>query len=332
MSDETRADAEEVRASIDWVRDCLLHLMRQSASLPAPERAEAGRHLAKLGDTRPSVLDVDHIEWCHIPAGDFIMGSGDDDDLAYDNEKPQPTYRIRHAYDICTYPITNAQFEQFVKDKGYERAEFWGAAIAAERWANGRVTDYAGERDRPRDYGEPFNLANHPVVGVTWYEAVAFTVWLSQRLGQVVSLPTEAEWERAARGTAGLRYPWGNDPDPDKANYHDTGIGTPSAVGCFPQGVQLQTGCEDMSGNVWEWTMTKWTGDYKDYDRKADNKPDGSEVARVVRGGSFLNFGCVVARCAFRINLYPSSHIGRLWFSACCVPHLLNSELCLSEH
>ncbi len=109
--------------------------------------------------------------------------------------------------------------------------------------------------------GGVYDLPNHPVVWITWYEAVAFCQWLTVKLQengelrpeQSISLPSEAQWEKAARGMNGQIYPWGDEADPNKANYEDTGIDTTSAVGCFAQGVSPYN-VQDMSGNVWEWT------------------------------------------------------------------------------
>ncbi len=97
-----------------------------------------------------------------------------------------------------------------------------------------------------------YDLPNHPVMAVTWYEAVAFSNWLGKKLGRAVSLPSEAQWERAARHTDGRKYPWKGEITPDHANYDETGIGTTTAVGIFPKGA-AECGALDMSGNVWEW-------------------------------------------------------------------------------
>jgi formylglycine-generating enzyme required for sulfatase activity len=262
-------------------------------------------------------------------------GKGD-----YDG-KPEHPRKVKDGFWISQYPVTNAQFDQFVGDKGYARKEYWAEAIAAKRWEPGR---FRGWREGPNQYREPFSLANHPVVGMSWYEALAFTRWLGQRLRREFGLPSEAQWEYAARGprhapnaitpllrvakvlgevTASVMqdlanaidqgkssvenrrsYPWGEGPDPARLNFSETGIGSTSAVGAFPTGVSL-FGCEDMSGNVWEWTMTKKTGDYKDYDKKVDNRPDGSEASRVLRGGSFSGNGSS-ARCAYRNDVDPN--------------------------
>ena len=140
---------------------------------------------------------------------------------------------------MARYPVTVAQFEAFVQASGYK----------------------PGNEDCVR------GLPNHPVVWVSWHDALAYCEWLTARLrewpetpeplahvlraaGWCVTLPSEAEWEKAARGSDGRRYPWGDDPDPNRANYDETGIGKTSAVGCFPGGVSPH-GVEEMSGNVW---------------------------------------------------------------------------------
>ena len=319
-------------------------------SLPPVERAAAGRTLAKLGDTRPGAVGllrtegkaaVPDMELCYVPAGPFWMGEGKGEHL---NE------HLNYDYWIGRYPVTVAQFQCFTDGGGYEEREWWPEAEAAGVWRDGTVKDWRDEtwRKGPYDYGEPFNLPNHPVVGVTWYEALAFTRWLTARWRSVetryiaslpdrweVRLPSEAEWEKAARGSLQIpekpvimrvgnphpdlpppegrkensspkrQYPWGDEPDPNRANYDKTGIGTTSAVGCFPGGAS-PCGCEDMSGNVWEWTRSLWGKDVQKPDFGYPYVPGdgrerldaGNDVLRVLRGASSLLKTASVARAA----------------------------------
>ena len=163
------------------------------------------------------------------------------------------------------------------------------------------------EQDRPRRSWSSLWLANHPVVGVSWYEAVAFCRWMTEQFqekGQLdrdhrISLPTEPQWEKAARGETGRIYPWGDEPDPERANYEDTGIGTTSAVGCFPDGASPY-GVLDMSGNVWEWTRTEMGEDYDANDGR-ENLDAGRGVPPRVAWWRFLDSTSGFVRCASRL-------------------------------
>jgi len=221
------------------------------------------------------MTQIPDIAWCEVPAGEFIMGSY----YGRDNGKPQHTLNLPYSYKAAKYPITNAQYATFVADGGYDKPQYWTAAGWAERLKPQRMS-WHDENDpllpwtEPRQpWGEPFNLSNHPVVGVSWYESVAFCHWLTEKLradgklaeGWLIRLPTEAEWEKAARGTDGRVYPWGNEFDPNKANCEETDIKSTSAVGFFPKG-KSPYGCQDMAGNVREWCATKGSyGNYKRY-------------------------------------------------------------------
>ncbi len=208
-------------------------------------------------------------------------------------------------------------------------------------------------------------MSNHPVVGVTWYDALAFTRWLTELwqkqqplpVGWAVKLSSEAEWEKAARGgveilntplispvlkagkygvtvelvqntRAKRAYPWGKSADPNPANYSDKGIGATSVVGCFPIGASPY-GCEEMSGNVWEWTCNLWGQVWNRPKFKYPYKPtDGRknldaaiEVLRVVRGGSYYDNHRHV-RCAFRSRYLPDFRSNFIGFRVVVSPHL----------
>ena len=265
------------------------------------ERAAAGDALARLGDPRSGVgLREDglpDIVWYEVPAGPFIMGSPDDSLAFFGKETPQREVKLP-AFRMGRYPVTNAQYAAFVAAGGYQEHRYW--TEAGWRWK--------GSRTGPETYGGVYDLPNHPAVMVTWYEALAFCRWLDEQLhqrgelpgGEHVTLPTEAQWEKAARGGDGRRYPWGNEPDPNRANYDETGVGTTSAVGMFPGGASPY-GVHDMSGNVWEWCRTKWRESYRE---PADESLEG-DAPRVLRGGAFGNDEGYV-RCAVRARDNPS--------------------------
>jgi formylglycine-generating enzyme required for sulfatase activity len=284
-------------------------------------RAQAGDALARLGDPRPSigvdlVTGLPDILWCEVPAGPFLMGSKWDDEIAWSEERPQHRNdRITEGFLISRYPVTNAQFAAFVGAGGYRERRYWTEAWREEKEKYGWT--------RPRDFGEPFNLPNHPVVGVSWYEAVAFCRWLTEQLRQSrklgaseeITLPTESQWEKAARGTDGRIYPWGNELDPKQANYRETGIRATSAVGCFPGGASPYW-VEDLSGNMWEWCRTKWEWSYSYENYRDDNDLRGDDF-RVLRGGSWDSVPEDV-RSASRRRYRPDDRYDNLGFR-CCV-------------
>jgi formylglycine-generating enzyme required for sulfatase activity len=303
------------------LKDGLLSII-QEEQFPPAERAIAGNNLSIIGDTRPEIMTLDGMQLCFVPGGPFFLGSDSKDKMAYDNEKPGKKIPLE-LYWISRFPLSNAQFNEFVNDdQGYRNKECW--TTAGRKWR--------GNPKEPEKAGGVFALSNHPVVMVTWYEACAFTQWLSKyRLNQYIPagwqfrLPTEKEWEKAARGgfswpdqpvvhsisegknfpnitSKSLRddkdnkriYPWGDAPDPNRANYDETGINATSALGCFPGG-KSPYGCEEMSGNVWEWCQTKWRGNYK---QNPNGDPEGTDT-RVLRGGSYFGYYRGV-RCACR--------------------------------
>jgi formylglycine-generating enzyme required for sulfatase activity len=173
-----------------------------------------------------------------IPAGPFRMGLPDQDFLAEDHEKPSREVRLP-AFWIDVYPVTNDRFARFIAAGGYEQPAFW----SPEGW-DWRMRD--GIR-QPLQWTQPgWDGPDQPVAGVSWYEAHAYATWAQRRL------PTDAEWEKAARGIDGRRYPWGNEwPGPELANF-DGRIGRTTPVGLYRDGASPY-GCFDMAGNVNNW-------------------------------------------------------------------------------
>jgi formylglycine-generating enzyme required for sulfatase activity len=295
---------------LERARAWLVALLERGALSPL-ERARAGQTLARLDDPREGVGLKDglpDIKWSDlIPAGPFPMGnSKETDPEAYDDEEPRHTEEIVEPYCISVYPITNAQYDAFVEDGCYRNPDYWQEAATDGYWNEGRVRRRYYRRgesgnletveewaDAPADFGSPFDLPNHPVVGINWYEAVAFCKWLSEKGNRKVELPTEAQWERAARSTDGRKHPWNGEITPDHANY-GMNVGTTTAVGIFPLGA-AECGALDMSGNVWEWCRTKWR---ENYNAPPDDNLSG-EAARVLRGGAYFS-GPGLVRCAYR--------------------------------
>ncbi len=275
----------------------ILALLASDQPTPAA-RVALGRQLADLHDPRPGVTDL-KIDWVDVPAGKFLMGSNPAiDPEANPRELPQHTVALP-AFRISRYPITVAQYEPFVNGKGYAQAEYWPAP--ALKWKGSRTQPEIGWND-PR-----YHVANQPVIGVNLYEARAYCRWLSEQLGMIVRIPSEAEWEKAARATDGRLYPYGNELDESRFADDALGIDHPCAVGLFPSNASPY-GVLDLCGNVFEWT----TSLLRDYPYLADDGREAPEKAgsRIFRGGSF-NTPAAFSRCAFRSHFYP--HAGYDW-------------------
>ncbi len=205
-----------------------------------------------------------------IPAGEFLMGT-DDPNLPF-NHQPMQSVNL-DAYMIGACEVTNSEFEQFVIDGGYQRKELW----LPNGWA------FIQEHKIQIPYSwrnSEFRQPSQPVTGVSWYEANAFAGWAGKRL------PTEAEWEKAARGEAGYHFPWGNTFDFRCVNY--SAFTLPLPVGSFPDG-QSPYGVFDMAGNVAEWVMI------------TEDDSDCSEFKsfKVVKGGAWSSIRSEF-RCANR--------------------------------
>jgi formylglycine-generating enzyme required for sulfatase activity len=213
------------------------------------------------------------MELVRVPAGEFLMGSTPAvDKYASKDDQPQHTVELPEFY-IGKYEVTNSQYAAFVKATGHR----------TPHWSTDTV---------------PPGKKNHPVVWVSWGDAVLFAKWLSDQTGMDFRLPSEAEWEKACRDTDGRLYPWGNDaPDAEKANYHGN-VDTTTQVGSYsPQG-NSPYGLADMAGNVWEWTSSR----FADYPYSAaDGREDrGATGRRVMRGGAFYWGDEKSVRCAER--------------------------------
>lgn len=214
----------------------------------------------------------------------------------FDGEKPQHTVSL-DAYWIDRDEVTNEQFARFVKDEGYDKREFW----TEEGWQ----WKTADNRAKPRYWDDPdWNQADQPVVGVVWFEALAYCRWVGARL------PTEAEWERAAGWDTDRQekyiYPWGNDWDPARANTVESALGTTTPVGHYcPEGASPVGAC-DMVGNVWEWVSSTYMPyPYRPDDGREDLEAHGT---RALRGGSWINERDR-ARVAYRLPPFPGDFI-----------------------
>jgi formylglycine-generating enzyme required for sulfatase activity len=313
--------------------------------------------LGWLGDPRPGVgrsgTKGDHLslEWsAEIPAGAFRMGSGSE---AFQCRLIQRPYRL------AKYPVTVAQFDRFVEWGGYraQGESLWPAkgwrimrgeespdfSLESEQWRESFKNWFEGEGRPwrgPRALGSRFETPNHPVVGISWYEAVAFCRWLNQTQsgklglpsGWGVRLPTEAEWERAASVRSGksVEYPWGAAKNVEgRCNVEPSGLGGTSSVGLFGSQGAAECGAEELSGNVWEWCGTAWREDYQGYEKAPEIRAEldplrcrdesDREALRVVRGGAWIH-APDDARAAFRLRYLPDDRLNSLGFRLAASP------------
>jgi formylglycine-generating enzyme required for sulfatase activity/predicted MPP superfamily phosphohydrolase len=269
----------------------------QAPAIPLADRIAAAEALAQVGDPRLGWTRPDR--WVELPGGRFPMGAQKKDQKApgYDpeadaNEAPVHAVEVG-AFAMARFPVTVAEFAEFLEDEDHTDTRWWqaggaDASVAPDNWED--------QQAHP----------SRPVVNVSWYQAMAFCAWLSDRLrrpqgakgtillpaDRVVRLPTEAEWEYAARGAAGRRYPWGDvAPDAQRANYDQSKVGSPNPVGVFT-GDRTPEGVMDLAGNVFEWCLDTWREEqYAECLRQGSATDplatgDGGSP-RVLRGGAF---------------------------------------------
>lgn len=344
-------------------------------------RARAGRLLSRIGDLRTGVTvkkinsapllmergeyshAVPDIDWVKISAGTFQMGTEGEE--GYGDEKPVHEV-IVGDFHMSRYCVTNSQYRCFVEAGMYEDKAFWEQLLpeSASLWLGGTEADdslletFSDEdfRERYRKFlnsdvarleprfweSERWGLDNHPVVGVSWYEALAYSVWLNHELKSqtkpkgmpsdcIIRLPAEDEWEYAARGVHNLRYAWGNGESSSLCNMKESGLQRTTAVGLYEKGDAIdgdgmQLGLYDMSGNVWEWTQSRWGASadnpefvYEEWlsQNAVRNDLDANDF-KITRGGSWF-YTSDYCRSAIRDRFLPDLRDYALGFRLVCL-------------
>lgn len=270
------------------------------------------------GATR--IRPADGMTVVYVPAGEFLMGSTDKDPDAADNEKPQHAVYL-DAFWMDRTEVTVARFRAFAGATGYRTlaeqrgyADAWVESAGAWRPVTGADWQHpSGPESNAED--------DHPVVQVSWDDAVAYCAWAGG------SLPTEAQWEKAARGTDGRIYPWGDAFDGTIVNFcdvhcqrsspYDDGYQFTAPVGSYPAGAGPY-GMLDMAGNVWEWTADRYGANY--YAHSPVENPEGPPNGRyrTLRGGSW-NHSRDGMRAAFRLDSSPNNVVDNFGFR-CVLP------------
>jgi formylglycine-generating enzyme required for sulfatase activity len=279
----TEGEAGEREAPAEWARIRASGLPERHLKV-LRELTDRQRHLLVYFATPPAVevprerptrgkrdlFDLTSGAWAEIPGGSFWMGAQKEKEgePGYDPEadpEESPVRRVTVSpFRVARHPVTNAEYAVFVEETGKR---------SPMHWKGGRIPEGKDE---------------HPVVHVSWTDAVAFCEWLSRRISKedphLVRLPTEAEWEYVARGEEGRKYPWGDaEPSDENANF-GRNVGDTTPVGSYPDGATPE-GVHDLAGNVWEW-CGDWTGPYPREDEEDPTGP-ASGTWRVLRGGAF---------------------------------------------
>jgi formylglycine-generating enzyme required for sulfatase activity len=250
------------------------------------------------------------LQMARIPAGEFLMGS---DDADKDERPVHPVY-VDEFY-LEAKPVTNAEYSRFVRETGYRpiAVRDLPALVSPEsRDAFKQLAQrYVWAEDQP-----PKGLESHPVTLVQYVDALEYCHWLASISGKPIRLPTEAEWEKAARGgLEGRRYPWGDDIDPSRANFlPDLSLkikrGT-QPVGSYPSnGYDLY----DMAGNVWQWVSDWYDPDYYPISEYRNPQGPPSGRFRCVRGGSWVNDDVSFLRCAHRHEVPADTYVYSIGF------------------
>ncbi|MCX7099594.1 MAG: SUMF1/EgtB/PvdO family nonheme iron enzyme [Methylococcales bacterium] len=334
LAGEILAENFDTKSQTRALKHCQLQLQNllpkllATETLSAAERVTAGRHLAKIGDIRSEIKNVDAMQFCLIPAGEFSLGI----DKRGGETKNAGLLNLDYTYAIARFPVSVAQYRQFVTASNHQMED----------------------ADCLR------GLDNKPVVEVSWGEAIKFCDWLTDHWRQAgylpegwrVDLASEPEWEKAARG--GLQipikpemmtvvemklmtashaeevdnpqpqrlYPWGNVIDTEKLNYAESHIYQVSSLGCYPSG-KSPYGCEEMAGNVWEWTRSAYQENYpsnhREWQGRNARKQKGA-VRRVLRGGAFDDTAAY-GRCAARYYITPYNRNYDFGFRVVLCPH-----------
>ena len=308
--------------------------------------------LAVLGDPRLG-MDLEN-RWVYIKPGRFTMERNKN---KYNDDKLEHTVHIEEGFWLGRFPVTNQEYAEFLLDGGFQREELWHPEgwkwlhmdeQAFDAFFNDLKKQFAYiEPDWKQFYRpdqKPFwwndrrmNRHNQPVVGINWFEAYAYCCWLTQKWrekppgwfqGEVeISLPFDAEWEYAARGSTSVPYPWGNEePGKDLANFNQH-VGETTPVGAYPLG-NTPRGLIDMSGNVWEWCFDPWNDEI--YPKRKDAKvgvriTEGDPARRTLHGGSWSNSADKLrSSCRFRASAW--SRVSGIGFRCCCRLVVRSSE------
>jgi formylglycine-generating enzyme required for sulfatase activity len=250
----------------DWLIARYVHLSDATKIVVSEQSEEMKKSYTEISHFQPGDMAL-------IPKGSFLYGGKKE-------ETP-----IDYDYEIDTFPVTNSQYKEFLDDNPGQKEPF--------------REEYRAMPYNWKERSYPKGRENHPVVLVSWHDAVAYCKWMTEKDedGYIYKLPSEKEWEKAARGADGREYPWGEEFDKEKCNTKESEIGGTTEVTLYPQGASPYQ-CREMAGSVWEWMRT-------DYSTGKDCEELESFFMPVLRGGSW-DSGQDYARCASRYKYLPN--------------------------
>ncbi len=238
------------------------------------------------------LIDLGGPAWVRLESATFRMGS----DSGRDDARPVHDVRLSE-FRISRHPVTNAQYAAFIGETG---------GTAPQHWPDGEM---------------PADKSDHPVTFVSWSDAEAFCSWLTGRVGAGeggAHLPTEAQWEFAARGVEGREYPWGGgQPTPEHANYQESAIEDTTQVGLHSSGATPE-GVHDLAGNVRQWCLD-WYGPYEDATQEDPAGPEEGQE-RALRGAAYVDAPGTL-RASYRFNVDADSRFGFVGFRVAWSSH-----------
>lgn len=270
----------------------------------AARTVTTAKPITPLKTTLSSVAPVNdgHGDYVFVPAGAFTMGDESGDGLG----REQPAHVVElDAFYISRFEVTNREWQKFRDDAGYDDVKFWPDGLVVPR-------DQIPYWTQPNNHGGGTpGSDDYPVIGVNWDAATAYCAWLSAKTGKRYRLPTEAEWEKAARGTDARTYPFGNTIDRTQANFvYAQTFDTVMPVGALTAGASPY-GAFDMAGNLMEWTQDRYDRDYYAVSPRKNPKGPATGAFRVVRGGSFF-VEAFELRATARSMAWPSFQAHRM--------------------
>lgn len=278
------------RAFPDYDPECLAQLCEEISITLEPVGSKNGGDVVTPVRRQASAFTLPMLEWCDIP-----LGITEIHEVTESGSRPAQSFYVDN-FRMTKYPVTNGQYQIFLDDPmGYANPDWWQFSQHAYNW----------RMKNPQPKPGSFKGDERPREMVTWYDAVAFCRWLSARMGQNITLPTQGQWQRAAQGDTKRIYPWGDTFETKYANTRESGLKMTTLVTRYHDGISPY-GVMDMAGNVWEWCLNA-KGEY------SNNVDLSTNATRAVHGGSFVSVH-QRSQITFHYYLNPQTYYSSIGF------------------